>query len=234
MTPMEEKALSRAALILLLLSLFRWGFQTLGMDSAYSTPGADQGEELLAEARQVREGDEVRGRPLGQGERLDPNRATAPELDRLPGIGPSVARAMVLAREESGAFGVPEDLLEVRGVGPATLKKISPFLDLSRPPPPALPPRSSSVRGRGGARDPVGGRRPPGRGPEGGGGMVDINSADARELISLPGIGPALAGRILESRARDGPFLSPDDLLRVSGIGPATLQRLAGKIRAGR
>jgi competence protein ComEA len=57
--------------------------------------------------------------------------------------------------------------------------------------------------------------------------VVDINVASLAELEELPGIGPALAQRILDSRHNDGPFRSLEDLLRVKGIGPATLQRLA-------
>lgn len=55
---------------------------------------------------------------------------------------------------------------------------------------------------------------------------LDLNSATAAELETLPGIGPALAGRIVAYREEHGPFTSVEDLLQVSGIGPATLERL--------
>lgn len=54
---------------------------------------------------------------------------------------------------------------------------------------------------------------------------VRINSASAGELQQLPGIGPALAQRIVETRNR-GRFTSADDLLRVPGIGKAKLAKL--------
>lgn len=54
---------------------------------------------------------------------------------------------------------------------------------------------------------------------------VRINSASARELQQLPGIGPALAQRIVETR-KGGRFSSADDLLRVPGIGKAKLAKL--------
>ena len=54
---------------------------------------------------------------------------------------------------------------------------------------------------------------------------VRINSASAGELQQLPGIGPALAQRIVETRSR-GRFSSADDLLRVPGIGKAKLAKL--------
>ncbi len=58
-------------------------------------------------------------------------------------------------------------------------------------------------------------------------GPVDINRAGAAELESLDGVGPALAGRILELRAsKGGSFRSLDELLEVKGIGPVTLARI--------
>ena len=55
-----------------------------------------------------------------------------------------------------------------------------------------------------------------------GGGRVSLNSADSWTLQQLPGIGPALAERIIGGR----PYSTVQDLLSVSGIGPATLARL--------
>ncbi|TVQ64769.1 MAG: ComEA family DNA-binding protein [Phycisphaerales bacterium] len=50
--------------------------------------------------------------------------------------------------------------------------------------------------------------------------LIDINAADATTLRLLPGIGPALAGRIVEDRETHGAFASVEDLQRVRGIGP--------------
>jgi len=59
-------------------------------------------------------------------------------------------------------------------------------------------------------------------------GRMDPNRAGAAELTRLPGIGPALAGRIVAERDRNGPYASPEALLRVRGIGPKTLARIRG------
>lgn len=56
---------------------------------------------------------------------------------------------------------------------------------------------------------------------------VNLNTATADQLETLPGIGPTLAGRILEWRERNGRFTAPEELLEVSGIGPATFEAMA-------
>ena len=60
---------------------------------------------------------------------------------------------------------------------------------------------------------------------------VDLNQAGLAELDALPGIGPVLAGRILQRRKAHGPFREPEDLLAVPGIGPRLLERLRPRIR---
>ena len=55
---------------------------------------------------------------------------------------------------------------------------------------------------------------------------VDVDRASAADLQALPGIGPALAGRIVANRDSVGPFRGLQQLGRVKGIGPATLKRL--------
>ncbi|MBQ7682402.1 MAG: helix-hairpin-helix domain-containing protein [Oscillibacter sp.] len=50
-------------------------------------------------------------------------------------------------------------------------------------------------------------------------GRVNINTADLAALCALPGIGEALAGRVIEYREAHGPFASPDEIMNVSGIG---------------
>lgn len=60
-----------------------------------------------------------------------------------------------------------------------------------------------------------------------GAGTVDLNRADVAALERLPGIGPVLAGRIVQWREQHGPFRQPGDLREVPGIGERTFQGLA-------
>jgi competence protein ComEA len=64
-------------------------------------------------------------RPLGPGERIDLNRASVTELMRLPGVGEKRAQAIVAFRAKK-PFQRPEDVLTVKGVGPAWLAKVKP------------------------------------------------------------------------------------------------------------
>ncbi|MCV2491628.1 helix-hairpin-helix domain-containing protein [Geodermatophilus sp. YIM 151500] len=59
---------------------------------------------------------------------------------------------------------------------------------------------------------------------------VNLNTATEAELDALPGIGPVLAGRIVDHRTRHGPFRSVDQLDDVPGIGPAVFEGVAGAV----
>jgi len=56
--------------------------------------------------------------------------------------------------------------------------------------------------------------------------QLDVNAAEWPELAQLPQVGEVLARRIVDSRRSEGAFLDHDDLMRVSGIGPLTLEKM--------
>lgn len=63
------------------------------------------------------------------------------------------------------------------------------------------------------------------------GARLDVNSATARELEAIPGIGPALARSIIETRVSRGGFARWQDVDEVPGIGPKTLAKLEAYLR---
>lgn len=215
MQQLETRALWRAVALLVLVSGARWAWS--GRADGAGLAGESVLPELLATSRDAAAENDRRAEPLAEDERIDPNRAPETELDRLPGVGPSTARAIVAAREGGAVFRRPEDLLAVRGIGEATLERIRGSLDLRAPPAPSRATRGAAQREAG----------PAAAAP------VDVNRAGVAELQSLPGIGPALAERIVAAR-EEQMFSSLDDLARVRGIGSATIERLRGRATAGR
>ena len=64
-------------------------------------------------------------------EPLDPNRASAAELETLPGVGASLARRIVDARDRDGPFATVDDLRRVRGLSRGRLERLRPLLDVT-------------------------------------------------------------------------------------------------------
>lgn len=143
---------------------------------------------------------EALARPLRRGERIDVDTAGIEQLVRLPRIGPGLAARIVENRETVGAFGALDALGRVPGIGPRTLEELEPYVAFSGH---RVAPRAAPAARR-----------------------LAVNRASAEELAALPGIGPIRAEAIVDDRARNGPFRSPDDLTRVKGIGPATVERI--------
>ena len=65
-----------------------------------------------------------------------------------------------------------------------------------------------------------------GAGSTGSSEVVNINTASAAELETLPGVGPSTAQKIVDDREANGPFARPEDLMRVPGIGPKKFEAL--------
>ena len=61
-------------------------------------------------------------------------------------------------------------------------------------------------------------------------GKVNINTADEKELMTIPGVGPSKAAAIIQYRTDHGDFISPESLMEVSGIGQKTFEKLESQI----
>ncbi|MHA6525284.1 helix-hairpin-helix domain-containing protein [Tessaracoccus sp. G1721] len=71
----------------------------------------------------------------------------------------------------------------------------------------------------------------PAPGDGAGGGALDLNTATAAELETLPGVGPVMAAAILAWREENGRFTAVEELQEVSGIGPKTFEKLKPLVR---
>jgi len=206
----ERRSLAVATLLVLLgtavrlaVSPGRAEFTWTPADSSGEIPTLGETRRAVTDALAKRA---VAEKPLGAGERIDPNAATAEELERLPGIGPAKAFAIVEERRKSGPYTTPTDLSRVPGIGSAVLERIAPHLTL----------RPSPISRRISA--------PPSTG------RVNLNAAGRDELMALPGIGPARADSILAFRDRHGGFRRTEELLNIPGIGAAILRALQGRV----
>lgn len=72
--------------------------------------------------------------PAAVGTRLDLNRASQQDLERLPGIGPGLATRILDSRAQRGIFGSVDDLRRVRGVGDLTLARLRPLVSIGPAP----------------------------------------------------------------------------------------------------
>jgi competence ComEA-like helix-hairpin-helix protein len=161
-------------------------------------------------------------RPLANGERIDLDRASALEIARLPKVGPRLAKTIVADREALGPFGSLAALDRVPGVGEGLLKAIGDHATFSAPPrtaeggPPSPPQLGAGTDGTSAPGRPT---------------LLDLNSASAAELETLPFIGPGLALRIVAFRQKHGRFPVVDSLVQVPGIGPSVLAKVRDRVR---
>ena len=150
-------------------------------------------------------------RPLARGERIDADRASAQELQRLPGVGPGLARRIVEERNRSGPFGDTAALRRVPGIGPSKLRRMAPnlaFSAVSRAPMGVSPPVTPVVTAPAPVYSEV------------------INLGSIADLERISGIGRRRAARIVAFRDSAGPFRTPSDLARVLGISLALARAL--------
>ena len=155
----------------------------------------------------------------------DLNAADQKELAQVPGVGPKMAEAIVDHRRLHGPFKSVDELKNVRGVGPVTFEKVRTQFRVGSPPNESSAEVtstsfSSPALGPAPVPTPAGSKKiRPGEPP------INVNTATADELQRLPGVGPVTAQAIVASRAT-APFQTVNDLDKVKGIGPKTVERL--------
>lgn len=155
---------------------------------------------------------------------VDLNRATAADLEQLPGVGPQTAERVVRHRDQNGPFQTLDDLKQVGGIGDKTVAKLAPWVTLSAPGPEKLSPEPDRLS-RGTPAVAAAPTRSVSLKPSLPAGRMNVNTAPAEELEKLPGIGRVLAQRIVDARTVK-PFASVEDLRRVGGIGVKKLDAI--------
>lgn len=166
---------------------------------------------------------------------VDLNSADRSQLAQVPNIGPKLAERIEAHRSAKGGFRSVEDLERVEGIGPKIVEKVRPFVTVAGEPAPPLTAPSSNldppIRHRSGVVTPPRPSSPPVSRSRGtaklqpGDPPVNVNTATAEDLQQIPSVGPVTAANILAARS-DRPFRSIDDLDRVRGIGPKTLEKI--------
>jgi len=181
------------------------------------------GEDLVAQAALSRQA-EAAQRPLAPGERVDVDRASEAELERLPRVGKRLAQRIEADRRINGPFGSLAGLGRVPGVSSGLLRALTPCVTFGGVPPlaaefspasPGPPPAAAAAASRAGVPCAA---------------QVAVNRATREELLCLPGIGTALAAGIVAERDAHGPFRDIADLARVPGIGPTRIEHLKGHV----
>jgi competence protein ComEA len=132
------------------------------------------------------------------------NTAGITELITLNGIGEVTAQAIIDRRTENGNFTAIEQIMDVKGIGPAKFEAIKEYItvgDESAGETGMLFSETSEMK-------------------------INLNTATKDELMTIDGVGEVLAGRIIEYRESFG-FRSVEDLKNVDGIGDVMYERIA-------
>jgi competence protein ComEA len=137
---------------------------------------------------------------------FDPNTATNNEMVSL-GMKERIASRIISYREKGGRFHEKEDLLKIYGFGRTLYTSLAPYINIAKK---EVPVRNYNRPAEEFLRE-----HP-----------VEINSSDTSALISLRGIGPVLASRIIKYRGILGGFYSIDQLKEVYGISDSLFQAI--------
>jgi competence ComEA-like helix-hairpin-helix protein len=135
---------------------------------------------------------------------FDPNAATLEELLQL-GFTESIARRIINYRNKDGRFQVKRDMLKIYGVDSTTFGRLHPYIAL----PEVLPRETRTYPTQESLTS-----------------SFDLNACDSAQLVSVRGIGPVLAARIVKFRLRLGGFVSSEQLYEVYGLDSVTVLQM--------
>lgn len=142
---------------------------------------------------------------------VDINTASESALMDVKGVGPATAKKIIASRPYASL-----DELTKAGLTAKKIESLKPMLTVGVAAVPASTRSTKKDTSPRAADKPVGG-------------PVDLNTADKSTIEDLPGVGPSLAGSIIAAR----PFKSIDDLQKVKGVGPAKFAKLKDHVTVG-
>ncbi|MBN1551950.1 ComEA family DNA-binding protein [bacterium] len=165
-----------------------------------------------------------------ESQKININAAGLKELQQLPNIGEKKAQAILEYRDIHGPFNDLQELTAIRGIGKKTVAKFQELAfcgpadsqsgEIGETAQPPVPSADVSSVEKDSSEEII--AEETGCGP----GKININTADAGALTTLPGIGTSTADKIIEYRDTHGAFSNVSALKDVKGIGPKTLERL--------
>jgi competence protein ComEA len=138
---------------------------------------------------------------------FNPNTASIDTLVKL-GLDSRAAATLIKYRSRGGKFSIPSDIRKVYGIDSSHAEKLIPFIELEND--------SAISSGNNGKKS----KRPP----------IELNGCDSALLVSLPGIGPVLASRIIKYRRLLGGYVSVSQLREVYGLPAETFDLIKGRL----
>lgn len=197
-----------ALIIVLSGVLYQPSYNKLVQESVY---GQEENLEVAAESAQRKYTSSV----------IDINTASLEELQTLPGIGPSKARAIIEYREKQ-QFSKIEDIMNVPGIGEKTFERLKDRIKVSTPDTQPVQNNNQALVANNVVNQQTNEFQTTRK--------IDINTAGIEELQKLPGIGPTKAQEIINYRTKNGPFRSIDEIMNVKGIGKKTFEKMKDMI----
>jgi len=154
---------------------------------------------------------------------VDINTASQAELEAVKGVGPATAKKIIANRPYKSL-----DELSKAGLSAKKVESFKSSLTVGGSAAPAAPAAIKETGKKGEAVPKTKAKEPKAAEP-GPGAPVDLNTADLKALEALPGVGPATAKKIIAAR----PFKSLDDLSKVKGMSKAKVEALKDKVVVG-
>ncbi|MBM3257284.1 MAG: hypothetical protein FJY98_03060 [Candidatus Liptonbacteria bacterium] len=139
--------------------------------------------------------------------KININTASGAELEKITGVGPTLAQKIIDYRTQHGLFEQIEDIKKVSGIGEVTFEKMKSEITVGEVSPSSSAPASSVATDK-----------------------ININTAGKEELEKITGVGATIAQRIIDYRTLNGPFSQIEDVKNVKGIGEATFEKMKNEI----